>query len=176
MLDMAPKVSFDTLKDPVLLNTAQFGKLNQAKIVMQQSSIRYDKRQIIIYDKERNFFLKSIQKFWNAPLWLLSPIHPTAKIFCVCTLSRPPILEKNLLADKFFYIKRVIKESLKCQKKSYGTMAVWQPLYRMLQHISQTFCWWESSWQHRMTVSLFRVKCVNTVVLDDLRGRAGGGD
>lgn len=83
MLDTAPKVSFDTLKDPVLFTTAQFGKLSQAKIVMKQSSIRYDKRQIIIYDKERNFFLKSIQKFWNAPLWLLSPICPTAKIFCV---------------------------------------------------------------------------------------------
>ena len=55
-------------------------------------------------------------------------------------------------------------------------MAIGQPLYRMLQHISQTFCWWELSWQHRRTVSLFHEKCVNTVAVYDPRGRALGGD
>lgn len=50
MVAMAPRVKFDSLKYPVL-NNCQFGKLNQAKIVMHESSIIYDKRQIIICNK-----------------------------------------------------------------------------------------------------------------------------
>lgn len=108
---MAPKVKSDSLKYPARNNC----QLNQAKTVTQESSILYDKRQIIICHKNNTVVFSKYPKLSKLTLTTAESYMYNCKNSCASW--HDCLLSKKVIGREFFYIKKVIKEHLKCQKK-----------------------------------------------------------